>query len=119
MGESFNALELAPRMRSALFLKTRIISVANLDRKRLVGDAGFKSGFPHMGKLPKVLSHPCLRVKCLNAEHTIFEFDDGTDVESLPKLGESVIMVPAYSDATTLLHRNIYGVRAGTVEAVY
>jgi hypothetical protein len=38
---------------------------------------------------------------------------------TVPQLGERVTMVPVYSDATTLLHRRVYGVRGGLVEAVY
>jgi hypothetical protein len=62
-----------------------------------------------------------MQVSSLNAEHTIFQLVGSGSGDSLtvPLLGERVTMVPVYSDATTLLHRRIFGVRGGIVEAVY
>ena len=41
----------------------RIISVAGAKKSRqLIGDAGFKSGFPMGGAMPPVISHPALKV---------------------------------------------------------
>jgi|EP01047_Picozoa_sp_COSAG01_P048721 D-serine deaminase-like pyridoxal phosphate-dependent protein len=57
-----------------------------------------------------------LHVKSLSAEHTIFDVDPGTPALAL---GQRVMMVPYYSDATMMLHRLAYGVRGGVVEAVW
>lgn len=110
----------APPMQPALFLQTQIVSVAGKKAGRLVGDAGFKSGFP-MGQLPIVHSHSShLEVTALNAEHTIFKVREGAEeARGLPKLGERVTLIPAYSDATMLLHSHVYAARKGIVESVW
>jgi D-serine deaminase-like pyridoxal phosphate-dependent protein len=55
-------------------------------------------------------------VDSLSAEHTIFSVSEGGPKLSL---GERVTVVPPYSDASMLLHRNIYAVRDGMVEDVW
>eukprot|EP01043_Picozoa_sp_COSAG02_P021576 COSAG02_NODE_1099_length_14585_cov_19.264669_10_plen_82_part_00 len=51
-----------------------------------------------------------------SAEHTIFKVSEETALNNPLQLGERVLMVPFYSDATMLLHRQAYAVRNGTVE---
>ena len=51
-----------------------------------------------------------------SAEHTIFKISDETASINPLQLGDRVMMVPFYSDATMLLHRQAYAVRNGIVE---
>ena len=69
--------------------------------------------------LPIVRHRDGLTVTSTSAEHTIFAVDEATAAESPLALGERVMMVPFYSDATMLLHREAYAVRGGIVEAVW
>ena len=55
-------------------------------------------------------------MKSTSAEHTIFKVSKEVAQNNPLKLGERVMMVPFYSDATMLLHRQAYAVRNGTVE---
>ena len=102
----------------ALFVMAQIVSrTALASEGRLIGDAGFKTScwpFPHVkGEcLPLVTSHPHLKCVGLSAEHTTFE---ASPEQEEVKLGERVLMVPYYSDATVLLHRNLFAVRNGLV----
>lgn len=57
-----------------------------------------------------------LTVAATSAEHTIFKVSEETALNNPLQLGERVMMVPFYSDATMLLHRQAYAVRNGTVE---
>jgi hypothetical protein len=57
-----------------------------------------------------------LTVASTSAEHTIFKVSEQTAVSTPLQLGERVMMVPFYSDATMLLHREAYAVRNGLVE---
>jgi hypothetical protein len=53
----------APAMKTAMYMQVQVVSVACAEDMRVVGDAGFKSGFPLFGLVPVVVSHPCLKVK--------------------------------------------------------
>ena len=102
---------------AALTLVAQVVSVASqASAARAVADAGFKSGFPLFGGLPKVISHPGVTVTALNAEHAILQLAPGTPHLAL---GERLVMVPFYSDATAVLHRRFFGVRGGRVERVF
>ena len=47
----------SPAMQPALFLQAQIVSVAGAADGYIIGDAGFKSGFPFGGELPECVSH--------------------------------------------------------------
>ena len=101
----------------ALFLMIQVVSVASQEVSgRAIGDAGFKANVPLMGGLPQVISHPGVSVTALNAEHTILKVE-----KTAPRLalGEKLVLVPFYSDATAMLHRQFYGVRDGKVERIF
>ncbi|GMU40230.1 MAG: amino acid deaminase [Chloroflexota bacterium] len=102
-----------PGHRQALFLDAQIVSTAVPGRA--IADAGWKATGMHTG-LPAVVSHAGVRVLRLNAEHTILELTEGA-----PTLvpGERITLVPHYSDSTVLLHRQMYAVRGGVIEAVW
>jgi D-serine deaminase-like pyridoxal phosphate-dependent protein len=68
----------------------------------------------HTGR-PRVIEPPGVHLRGLNAEHSIFELDEGTAVAP----GDRVTLVPHYSDSTVLLHRRMYAVRDGVVEDVW
>ncbi|MDA1009979.1 MAG: alanine racemase [Chloroflexi bacterium] len=101
-----------PGHRQALFLMAQVISTASPGRA--IADAGWKASGMHTG-LPRVVSPPGLAVRALNAEHTILDRAEGTDVT----LGDRVTMVPHYSDSTALLHHQMYAVRDGRVVEVW
>ncbi|MQA00241.1 MAG: DSD1 family PLP-dependent enzyme [Dehalococcoidia bacterium] len=101
-----------PGHRQALHLQAQVVSTSVPGRA--AGDLGWKGGGMHTG-LPVVVSPRGLTVRALNAEHTIFDRDPDAEVQP----GDRVTMVPHYSDSTMLLHRRLYAVRAGTVEAVW
>ena len=66
--------------------------------------------------MPSVASHPGVTVDSLSAEHTVFTVEPGSPPLCL---GERITLVPTYSDATVLLHRFMFGVRAGIIEEVW
>jgi D-serine deaminase-like pyridoxal phosphate-dependent protein len=101
-----------PDHRQSLFLQAQVVSTAVVSRA--VADAGWKSTGMHTG-LPSVVSPPGVEVRGLNAEHTILTLEDGVTVTP----GDRVTMIPSYSDSTMLLHRTLYAVRDGIVEAAW
>jgi D-serine deaminase-like pyridoxal phosphate-dependent protein len=101
-----------PGHRFALFLTEQVVSTATL--RRAAGDAGWKAMGQHTGR-PRVIEPPGVHLRGLNAEHSIFELDEGTAVAP----GDRVTLVPHYSDSTVLLHRRMYAVRDGVVEDVW
>jgi D-serine deaminase-like pyridoxal phosphate-dependent protein len=96
----------------SLFVLTQIISVP--DDKRAIGDAGWKTTGMHTG-LPVVHGRDDLQVRGLNAEHTIYQLEPEAGVHP----GDQITLVPAYSDSTILLHRQLHAVRNGAVEEVW
>ncbi|MQC17813.1 MAG: DSD1 family PLP-dependent enzyme [Chloroflexi bacterium] len=112
MDQSYGEQMKVPGHRQALFLTAQVISTAVAGRA--IADAGWKSSGMHTG-IPLVVSPPGLSVAKLNAEHTILE--RAADAEVAP--GDRVTMIPHYSDSTVLLHRRLYAVREGVVEAVW
>lgn len=112
MDQTYGDSMKVPGHRQALFLVAQIVSTATPGRA--IGDVGWKGAGMHTGK-PLVVSPAGLRVRGLNAEHTIFERDEGATVNP----GDRVTMIPHYTDSTILLHRKLYAVRDGVVEAVW
>lgn len=99
----------APRMRPCLHVLTQVVSRATPGR--VVADAGFKAAGGTGA--PVCVSHPGLTVRDVNAEHMILA-DDHPPLTAPPVVpGTRLLLVPGYSDAATLLHRAIYGVRGG------
>ena len=101
-----------PDHRPALFVQAQVISTARAGRA--TGDAGWKTTGRHTG-LPRVIAPSGVTCLGLNAEHTVLELDEG--IELTP--GQRFTMIPHYSDSTVLLHRQLYAVRDGIVEAVW
>ena len=101
-----------PDHQQSLFIQAQVVST-NVPG-RAVADMGWKGSGVHTG-LPTVVSPPGVEVKGLNAEHTILELDEGVTLNP----GDRVTMIPSYSDSTMLLHRTLYAVRNGVVEAVW
>ena len=112
MDQTYGEQMKVPGHRQALFLTAQVISTAVAGRA--IADAGWKSSGMHTG-IPLVASPPGLSVAKLNAEHTIL--DRAADANVAP--GDRVTMVPHYSDSTVLLHRRLFAVRNGIVEAVW
>ncbi len=112
MDQTYGDAMKVPGHRQALFLVVQIVSTATPGRA--IGDAGWKTTGMHTGK-PLVVSPAGLHVRGLNAEHTIFDRDEGTTVTP----GDRVTLIPHYTDSTILLHRRLYAVRGGRVEAVW
>jgi D-serine deaminase-like pyridoxal phosphate-dependent protein len=101
-----------PDHRQSLFLQAQIISTAVAGYA--VADAGWKTTGMHTG-LPLAIAPAGVEVTSLNAEHTKLRLDDGVTVNP----GDRVTMIPSYSDSTMLLHRMLYAVRDGIVEAAW
>ncbi len=101
-----------PGHRHALFLTAQVVSTSVPGRA--IADAGWKATGMHTG-LPEAIAPVGLSVLRLNAEHTILEHRDEAPVEP----GDRVTLIPHYSDSTVLLHRQMYAVRDGRVEAVW
>jgi D-serine deaminase-like pyridoxal phosphate-dependent protein len=101
-----------PDHRPALFVQAQVISTAQPGRA--IGDAGWKTTGRHTG-LPRVIAPSGVTCVGLNAEHTVLELDEGVTVTA----GQRFTMIPHYSDSTVLLHRQLYAVRDGIVEAVW
>ena len=96
----------------ALFVLTQIISTP--DGKRAIGDAGWKTTGRHTG-MPLVLGREDLEVVGLSAEHTHYRLAP----EAQLRPGDKIELIPSYSDSTVFLHRQIYAMRDGAVEAVW
>jgi D-serine deaminase-like pyridoxal phosphate-dependent protein len=68
----------------------------------------------HTG-LPLCVAPVGVEATGLNAEHTKLRLAEGVSVTP----GERITMVPSYSDSTMLLHRTLYAVRNGVIEAAW
>jgi D-serine deaminase-like pyridoxal phosphate-dependent protein len=98
-------------LRNALFV---VASVGSRPTKnKAILDAGWKSMPDRLG-MPKPRDLPDVEVAQLYAEHARLEWTGDFD----PPLGERVVLVPGYSDATTFLHDEFLGVRNGLVVEV-
>lgn len=103
----------APEFHPALTVLATVISRTGSDR--LVVDAGVKAISGERG-LPSVMGFEGLRLKALHAEHAPIEI---VDERVVPKVGEKVQIRVQYHDGTVHLHRQIYGIRNGTVEQMF
>jgi len=101
-----------PDHQQSLFIQAQVVSTSVPGRA--VADMGWKGSGMHTG-LPAVVAPSGVEVRGLNAEHTILNLDEGVTLNP----GDRVTMVPNYSDSTMLLHRTLYAVRNGVVEAVW
>ena len=64
---------------------------------------------------PIILDRPDLQITVLSAEHATLELDR----ENSLQIGESLSVIPGYSDFTFVLHDRVIGLRAGRVESVW
>jgi D-serine deaminase-like pyridoxal phosphate-dependent protein len=101
-----------PDHRQSLFIQAQIVSTTVPGRA--VADAGWKTTGIHTG-LPLCVAPEGVEVRGINAEHTILSLADGVIVAP----GDRITMVPNYSDSTMLLHRTLYAVRTGIIEAAW
>jgi len=101
-----------PDHRQSLFVQTQIVSTSVAGRA--VADAGWKTSGMHTG-LPLCIAPEGVEVLGLNAEHTILSLSNGVTVAP----GDRIKMIPHYSDSTMLLHRTLYAVRNGIIEAAW
>jgi D-serine deaminase-like pyridoxal phosphate-dependent protein len=101
-----------PDHRQSLFLQAQIVSTAVPGHA--VADAGWKATGMHTG-LPFCVAPVGVEATGLNAEHTKLRLAEGVSVTP----GERITMVPSYSDSTMLLHRTLYAVRNGVIEAAW
>lgn len=76
-------------------------------------DAGWKAMPPNLA-MPVCRDHPDLEVAQTYAEHCRLDLPEGFD----PRIGERVVFIPGYSDATTVLHDEFLGFRDETVVEV-
>jgi D-serine deaminase-like pyridoxal phosphate-dependent protein len=98
-------------LRNALFV---VASVSSRPAKnKAILDAGWKAIPDRLG-IPRPRDLPDVEVAQLYAEHARLEWTGDFD----PPLGERVVLIPGYSDATTVLHDEFLGVRDGVVVEV-
>jgi D-serine deaminase-like pyridoxal phosphate-dependent protein len=81
---------------------------------RVILDIGQKSISGYRTS-PVLASHPDCLVETLSAEHTRV----AVPADSAPTIGDRVMVIPGYSDFTTVLHDRILAHRQGRVEAVW
>ena len=101
-----------PGHQFALFVNAQVVSTAIAGRVTL--DSGWKTTGCQTG-LPRIISHEGAEVLELHAEHGVVVLEDGVKLSP----AERVTMVPHYSDTTVLLHREMYAVRDGKIEACW
>lgn len=95
----------------ALFLVAAVGSVPGQGTAIL--DAGWKA-LPDKNMSPSSETPADASVAQLYAEHSRLELPKGTELE----IGDRVVLVPGYSDATTVLHNEFLGTRDGVVVEV-
>ena len=96
----------------ALHLHT---SVTSRRTGQIVTDSGFKALSDYHGN-PIVTNWKNVKLKYLSAEHGVWEIDESS---MLPPLGYQLIILPGYTDSTTMLHKDFYGFRDGVLESVF
>jgi D-serine deaminase-like pyridoxal phosphate-dependent protein len=82
---------------------------------RIICDAGKKS-MSGDAAMPRPLLETPIRSVALSAEHATIEL--GAPSAS-PAVGDKIEFIVGYSDTTTMLHEEIYALRAGRVESVW
>ena len=107
-----------PRFEPALFVKSQVMSRGSA---HAVIDAGHKSHAVDSGP-PAVWQRELDAASCSD-EHTVLRPRSGAGAAALPRLGETVWLVPGHCDPTVNLHDRYVAVRggliAGRVEAVW
>ena len=98
-------------LENALFLVASVGSTP--DSNIAIVDAGWKA-LPDRGMSPICVEPDGAAVSQLYAEHARLELDDSVDLN----IGDRVLLLPGYSDATTVLHEEFIGFRNGVVEEV-
>lgn len=97
----------------SLTLWTTIVSRPAPDRAII--DAGRKSQYAESHP-PIVVGREGIRLVQLSAEHGQLELDEANrDL----KVGDRLELVPGYSDFTTVLHDEFYGIRKGRLEVIW
>ena len=104
----------APRFEHALFVKAQVISRSE---DRAVIDAGHKSHAIDSG-LPRVWGRDDLAYHNGGDEHGILRPGPGAGAAALPKLGDTVWLVPGHCDPTVNLHDTMQGLRGGLEQGV-
>ena len=99
--------------RPSLFVRTAVTSRPAPDR--IITDAGFKA-LPMWTRPPLPVGLPPAQPYRTSAEHgtLILDAPDATI-----QVGDGLDFIVGYGDATVFLHDRLYGVRRGTVEAVW
>jgi D-serine deaminase-like pyridoxal phosphate-dependent protein len=98
-------------LEQALFLVASVNSRPS--SRQAIVDAGWKA-LPDKVAAPMCRDHPGVEVSQLYAEHLRLDLPPGLD----PGIGERIVFVPGYSDATTVLHNEFLGLRDDTVVEV-
>lgn len=111
MMDRFYREECNVELDQALFLVAAVGSVPAPGMAIL--DAGWKA-LPDKNMAPGCRSPEGGSIVQLYAEHARLELPDGGQVA----IGDRVVLVPGYSDATTVLHNEFLGVRDGVVVEV-
>jgi D-serine deaminase-like pyridoxal phosphate-dependent protein len=82
---------------------------------RVICDAGFKTLSGNHSN-PEPLECGAITAFSLSAEHGVITM---AEPNNSPKVGDTIEIIPGYSDSTVFLHDRIYGTRNGTVESVW
>ena len=82
---------------------------------RIICDAGKKT-MSSDGAVPRPLIEAPVESVSLSAEHARIELGAPT---SAPRVGDKIEFVVGYSDTTTMLHDELYGIRDGRLEVVW
>ena len=101
----------APRFEHALFVKSQVMSRSTA---HAVVDAGHKSHAIDSG-LPRVWQHE-LEYSNGGDEHGILRPNATATLAELPKLGDTVWLVPGHCDPTVNLHDHYIVVRGGLAQ---
>jgi D-serine deaminase-like pyridoxal phosphate-dependent protein len=94
----------------ATALTVRVTVTSRPTRERFITDGGWKAMSNGVGGLPLVVAEPGLRIVELHAEHGIGEVESGSRG---PVVGDTLDLIPGYSDATVFLHDWVVIGRAG------
>lgn len=95
------------------FVKTIVSSRPAPDR--IVIDAGFKT-LPVWHAQPRGIGLEAVKSHVSSAEHGILTLERAN---ARVKVGDVLDFVVGYTDSTIILHRKLYGIRRGNVEAVW
>ncbi len=82
---------------------------------RIICDAGKKTMSSDVAKPRPLIEAPVESVR-LSAEHTVLEL---SAPDTQLQVGDKVEFIVGYSDTTTMLHEEMYGLRGGRVEVVW